>query len=83
MQSYRHCPPLINDKKENCQKIRNLGEFFTIGCVFYRVRDWGDLQIDLHVNLHDGFKIQFAGTVPVFRIQWLVPGPSHVKPTLT
>ena len=40
--------------------------FFTTGCVFYRVGDWDDLQIDLHVSLHDGFKIQFAGIVPVF-----------------
>ena len=40
--------------------------FFTIGCVFYRVGDWDDLQIDLHVSLHVGFEIQFAGVVPVF-----------------
>ena len=40
--------------------------FFTTGCVFYRVGDWDDLQIDLHVSLHVGFKIQFAGIVPVF-----------------
>ena len=25
MQSYRHCPLFTKDKKENCQKIRNLG----------------------------------------------------------
>ena len=40
--------------------------FFTIGCVIYRVGDWDDLQIDLHVSLLVGFKIQFAGIVPVF-----------------
>ena len=28
MQSYRHCPPLAKEKKENCQKIRNLDEVF-------------------------------------------------------
>ena len=40
--------------------------FFTIVCVFYCVGDWDDLQIELHVSLHDGFKIQFTGIVPVF-----------------
>ena len=34
--------------------------------MFYRAGDWDDLQIDLHVSLHVGFKIQFAGIVPVF-----------------
>ena len=34
--------------------------------MFYRVGDWNDLQIDLHVSLHIGFKIQFAGIVPFF-----------------
>ena len=34
--------------------------------MFYRVGDWDDLQVDLHVSLHVGFKIQFAGIVPVF-----------------
>ena len=34
--------------------------------MFYRVGDWDDLQIDLHVSLHVGFKIHFAGVVPVF-----------------
>ena len=34
--------------------------------MFYHVGDWDDLQIDLHVSLHVGFKIQFAGIVPVF-----------------
>ena len=37
-----------------------------MGCVFYRVGDWDDLQIDLHVSIHDGLKIQFASIVPVF-----------------
>ena len=41
-------------------------KFFAIGCVFYRVRDWDDLQIDPHVSLHGGFKIQFADIVSVF-----------------
>ena len=35
-------------------------------CVFYLAGDWDDLQIDLHASLHVGFKIQFAGIVPVF-----------------
>ena len=39
---------------------------FTIGCVFYRVGDGVELQIDLHVSLYVGFKIQFAGIVSVF-----------------
>ena len=34
--------------------------------LFYRVGDWDDLQIYLNVSLHDGFKIQFAGVIPVF-----------------
>ena len=29
-------------------------------------RGLGDLQIDLHVTLYVGFKIQCAGIVPVF-----------------
>ena len=33
--------------------------------MFYRVGDWDDLQIDLHVSFHVGLKIQFAGIVPV------------------
>ena len=40
--------------------------FFVIGCAFYRVGDWNDLQVDLHVSLHVSSKIQFAGFVPVF-----------------
>ena len=44
-------------------------KFFTIGCTFYRVGDLDDLQIDLHISLDDGFKIQFAGIVPVFRVE--------------
>ena len=66
MQSYRRCSLLTKDKKENCQKIRNLGKVFATSCVFYRVGGWHDLKIDLHVNLHVGFKIQFADIVPVF-----------------
>ena len=34
--------------------------------MFYRVGDWDDLQIDRHVSLHDGFKIQLAGIVSAF-----------------
>ena len=63
MQSYRRCPPLTKNKKENCQKIR---KFFTVGCMFYRVGDWDDLQIGLHVSLYGGFIIQFAGIAPIF-----------------
>ena len=33
--------------------------------MFYRVGDLDDLQIDLHVSLHVGFKIQFTDIVPV------------------
>ena len=40
--------------------------FFAVRCVFYRVGDWDDLQIDLHVSVHDGLKTQFAGIVLVF-----------------
>ena len=32
----------------------------------YRVGDWGDLKIELHISLHVGFKMWFAGIVPVF-----------------
>ena len=65
MQSYRHCPPLRTEKK-TVKKTEIWVKFFIIGCVFYRVGDWDNLLIDLHVSLHDGFKIQFAGIVPVF-----------------
>ena len=37
-----------------------------MGCVFYHVGDWDDLQIDLRVSHYDDFKIQFAGIFPVF-----------------
>ena len=57
---------LLRTKKKTVKKSEIWVKFFTIGCVFYRVGDWDDLQIDLHVSLHDGFKIQFAGIVPVF-----------------
>ena len=40
--------------------------------MFYRVGNWDDLQIDSYVGLHDGFKIQFAGIVPVF-LEFNVP----------
>ena len=71
MQSYRHFPLLTMDKKENCQKSESWVMFFTIGCVFYCVGDWDDMQIDLHVSLYDGFKIQFAGSVPVLEFNVL------------
>ena len=66
MQFCRHFPPFTMDKKKTVKKSESWVMFFTTGCVFYRVGDWDDLQIDLHVSLHDGFKIQFAGIVPVF-----------------
>ena len=66
MHSYQHCPQLTKDKNENCQKIRNFAKFFAIGCVLYRVGDWDDLEIDLHVSLHGGFEKRLADIVPVF-----------------
>ena len=56
---------VLRIKKKTVKKSEIWVKFFTIGCVFYRVGGWDDLQIDLHVSLHDGFKIQFAGIVPV------------------
>ena len=72
MQSYRHCPVLSKDEKENRQNIRNLGEVFHRWLRVLSRGDWDDLKIDLHVNLHDGFKIQFVGTYRFshFRVQW-------------
>ena len=61
---------LLKTKKKTVKKSEIWARFFTIGCVFYRVWDWDDLQLDPHVSLHDGFKIHFAGIVPVFRVQW-------------
>ena len=45
---------------------KKIVKFFLIGCVFYQVGNWGYLQINRHVSLHVGFKIQFAVIVPVF-----------------
>ena len=66
MQSYRYCPTLTKDKKEKCQKIRNLGEVF-----HNRLRVLSRRGLGWPANwptcfLHDGFKIQFAVIVPVF-----------------
>ena len=67
MQSYRHCPVINKDKKKKSIKKSEVWvKFFAKGCVFYRAGDWDDLQIGLYVSLHVGFKIQFAGIVPVF-----------------
>ena len=49
-------------KKKTVKKSEIWVKFFA----FYRVGDWYDSQIDLHVILHVGFKMQFAGIVPVF-----------------
>ena len=57
---------LLRTKKKAVKKSEIWVKFFTIGCVFYRVGDWDDLQIDPHDNLHDGSKIQFAGIFSVF-----------------
>ena len=65
IQSYRHYPVLTKNKKENCQELPIQVKFFAIGYVFYRVGDWDDVQIDLRASLHVGFKIQFAGIIPV------------------
>ena len=60
---------LLRIKKKTVKKSEIWVKFFAIGYVFYRVGDWEDLQIDLRVSLHVGFKIQFAGIVSVFRVQ--------------
>ena len=57
---------LLRTKKKTVKKSEIWVKFFTIGCVFYRGGDWDDPQIEPHVSLHDGFKIQSAGIVPVF-----------------
>ena len=71
MQSFRYCPLLITIKKNKKTKQnknpRNLVKVFAkVFIVLYRVGDWDDLHIDLYVSLRVGFKIQFAGIVPVF-----------------
>ena len=48
---------LLRTKKKTVKKSEIWVKFFTIGCVFYRVGDRDDLQIDQHISLHDGFKI--------------------------
>ena len=53
--------------------------------MFYRAGDWDDLQSDLHVSLKVGFKIQFAGIVPVF-LEFnvlLLPVPNNFPPDKT
>ena len=65
MQSYRHCPVLTWKKKKTVKTPPILVKFFATGCGFLSRRDWDDLYIDLHASLHVGFKIQFAGIVPV------------------
>ena len=57
---------LLRTKKKTVKKSEIWVKFFAVGCVFYRVGDWDDLQIDPHVSLHNGFKKQFASIVPVF-----------------
>ena len=57
---------LLSIKKKTVKKSETWVQFFAIGCVFYHVGDWDDLQIDLHVSLHVGFKIQFTGVVQCF-----------------
>ena len=57
---------LLRTKKKTVKKSEIWIKFFTMGCVFYRVGDWDDLQFNPHVSLHVGFKIQFAGIVLVF-----------------
>ena len=49
-------------------------------------RNWDDLQIDLYVSLHVGFKIYFAGIVPVFlefTETFIVPRSCHPYRDLT
>ena len=57
---------LLRIKKKTVKNPEIWDKFFATGCVFYRVEDWDDLQVDVHESLHVGFKIQFAGIVPVF-----------------
>ena len=64
---------LLRTKKKTVKKFEIWVKFFTIGCVFYPVGDWDDLQIDAYVSLHDGFKIQFAGIVPAWENVQLFP----------
>ena len=47
--------------------------------MFYGVGDFDDQQINLHVNLHVGFKIQFAGIISVF---YEFNGPDFVSTAL-
>ena len=65
---------LLRAKKKTVKKSEIWVKFFAIGCVFYRVGDWDDSQIDPHVTLNDGFKIKFAGIVPVF-LEFNAPDP--------
>ena len=53
-------------KKKTVKKYEIWLTFFAIGCKFYPVEGWDDVQNDLHVSLHVCFNIQFAGIVPVF-----------------
>ena len=56
---------LLRTKKKTVKKFEIWVKFFTIGCLFYHVGDWDDRYIDPHVSLRNGFKIKFAGIVPV------------------
>ena len=63
---------LLRIKKKTVKKPSKFGlSFFATGCVCYRVGDWDDLEVDLHVCLHVTFRLHFAGIVSVFRVQWL------------
>ena len=66
MQSYRHCPLFTKDKKRKLSTNAKFRLSFRQRLRTLSSRDWDDLEIDLHVSLHDGFKIQLAGIVPVF-----------------
>ena len=53
---------VLRIKKKIVKKPEIWIKFFSLGCVFYPVEDWDDLQIDPHLSLYVGFKIQYDPT---------------------
>ena len=56
----------IRIKSKTIKEKPNFRLGFWQNVSFYRVGDWGDVYIDLHVGLHVFFRVQFAGIIPVF-----------------